>query len=139
MDDLLGTELTAKRFIPMLVLMIIIFILSNQPGDSIHLPNIVDIDKVCHFMEYAALGASCLYGLQPAAEKLTPLTICLLTIGICTAYGISDEIHQIFVPGRDSSAADVAADFLGSLLAVSIWWRKFKNTRLRRGLNHANL
>ena len=112
----------------MLTLMIIIFILSSQPGDSIHLPDIVNIDKLCHLLEYAVLGASCLYGLHPAAEKLTPIVIFFLTIGICTAYGITDEIHQMFVPGRDSSAADVAADFLGSVLAANLWWWKFKNT-----------
>lgn len=132
-------ELSVKRFLPMLLLMIMIFILSSQPGDAILLPDIVNIDKACHLLEYTVLGASCLYALHPAAVKLMPITICCLAIVICTAYGITDEVHQMFVPGRDSSAADVAADFLGALLAAGIWWYKFKNRRLLEDLNHANI
>ena len=31
-------------------------------------------------------------------------------------YGITDELHQLFVPGREASVIDVAVDTLGSLL-----------------------
>lgn len=41
-------------------------------------------------------------------------------IGIATAYGVLDEFHQSFVPGRDPSALDVLADFVGATLAVMI-------------------
>lgn len=41
-------------------------------------------------------------------------------IGIATAYGVLDEFHQSFVPGRDTSALDVLADFVGATLAVMI-------------------
>lgn len=41
-------------------------------------------------------------------------------IGIATAYGVLDEFHQSFVPGRDPSAFDVLADFIGATLAVMI-------------------
>lgn len=41
-------------------------------------------------------------------------------IGIATAYGVLDEFHQSFVPGRDTSALDVLADFIGATLAVMI-------------------
>lgn len=41
-------------------------------------------------------------------------------IGISTAYGVLDEYHQSFVPGRDASVLDVVADFAGAALAVLI-------------------
>ncbi len=118
------TDLTALRFLPMLLLMAVIFTLSSQPGDRIHLPDIVNIDKLCHALEYATLAATCLYGLHPARQSLAPIIIGLIAVVFCTTYGVTDEIHQIFVPGRDSSAFDVCADFLGAF-TVSLWWLKY--------------
>jgi VanZ family protein len=40
---------------------------------------------------------------------------------ISAAFGLSDELHQHFVPGRDASALDLAADTVGSLAGVLAW------------------
>lgn len=50
----------------------------------------------------------------------------ILTVG----YGISDEYHQLFVPGRHSSIADVLFDAAGALAMLLLlrrvsWLRKF--------------
>ena len=47
-------------------------------------------------------------------------------------YGVSDELHQFFVPGRDSSLKDVLFDSVGAAFAfliyyISIEWRNGKN------------
>lgn len=39
---------------------------------------------------------------------------------IAVFYGISDEIHQYFVPGRHCSLHDVFADTFGALIAYSV-------------------
>ena len=36
-------------------------------------------------------------------------------------WGISDEIHQYFVPGRDSSVRDLLADAVGFAVAVGVF------------------
>jgi VanZ family protein len=51
------------------------------------------------------------------AAPLAPAAA-VLAVVLCTAYGISDEFHQSFVPGRDASAGDVAKDFGGSALGA---------------------
>ena len=38
-----------------------------------------------------------------------------------TLYGISDEIHQYYVPYRNSELGDVLADFVGSVAGVLIY------------------
>ena len=49
----------------------------------------------------------------------------LVTI-LVVAFGISDEIHQSFVPNRDASLADVIADGIGGCAAtfVLVWWHR---------------
>lgn len=42
----------------------------------------------------------------------------VLTISICTAYGLSDEIHQSFVPNRVFDWYDLLADFLGVCFSI---------------------
>lgn len=39
-----------------------------------------------------------------------------ILIGIC--YGLSDEWHQSYIPGRDSTAEDVLSDALGAVAAA---------------------
>ena len=45
---------------------------------------------------------------------------CLLGVIIAIAYGVSDEIHQYFIPGRHCSWHDVVADTAGALLAYGV-------------------
>ncbi len=44
---------------------------------------------------------------------------CLFGLLIAIAFGVSDEIHQYFVPGRHCSFHDVISDTIGALLAYS--------------------
>jgi len=58
---------------------------------------------------------------------------------IGTLYGISDEIHQFFVPFRSPSATDLLADFLGLILAQFLFF-SYKNvakkaSSFRAGMN----
>lgn len=46
----------------------------------------------------------------------------LITIILSFLYALSDEIHQIFVPGRAFELSDLILDFSGSLLALSLWF-----------------
>lgn len=45
----------------------------------------------------------------------------LLVIVLTAAFGILDEFHQSFVPGRDPSFGDVASDTFGAILATVCW------------------
>ncbi len=44
--------------------------------------------------------------------------VALLSISASTAYGISDEIHQYFVPCRSADVMDALADMVGSGMGV---------------------
>lgn len=48
----------------------------------------------------------------------------LLIIGISLLYAASDEIHQLFVPGRVASIKDFLIDSMGIFLAILIYPKK---------------
>ncbi len=61
----------------------------------------------------------------------------LLSVVSASLYGVSDEIHQSFVPFREASIADVIADILGSVCGVYLYYVGVvsRMDRRRRGLN----
>lgn len=100
----------------------LIFILSSMP----HPPQIEGDDftikwvtTVGHILEYSILGFLLLAGFRSGDDRMRERAI-LLAIAIATLYGVTDEIHQSFVPNRDSSILDVLADGIGSTLGVFI-------------------
>jgi len=46
-------------------------------------------------------------------------------IVVTALYGVLDEVHQLYVPGRTFSYSDMGFDFLGGCLIVfKAWWEK---------------
>ena len=104
----------------------IIFFLSNQPGDFIQLPDIFGFDKVAHLIAYTVLAATFLYGIHPFSHGSNRMAYVIAAVFFCILFGISDEFHQSFIPGRSVSIWDVVADTLGGLLAAGFWYKRSK-------------
>ncbi len=105
------------------MMMGLIFTLSGQPGENLVLPDIVNIDKLLHSLIYGVLALAGLFFLPRNRRHDRPLYRGLLVVLFCLAYGFSDEIHQVFVPGRFPSGWDILADVTGAILAVSGYYR----------------
>ena len=76
---------------------------------------------VVHFLLYAELGALAWndFRSEPAAWlSNSPLAAAIF---FCALYGLSDEIHQVYVPGRVFQVRDLAADFLGGAFGATAW------------------
>ena len=76
-------------------------------------------DKVVHAAVYAVLGAL----LRVALGRTGP------AIALAAAYGVTDEVHQAFVPGRDADAFDWIADAVGSALGALFAARAWRSSR----------
>jgi VanZ family protein len=88
-----------------------IFYLSSLPGGSIgFLPF---SDKIKHFFLYLVLGSIFAYFLKNLKSNLTWTMLGIITLFFTLIYGLSDEIHQLFVPGRAFDMTDLLADALG--------------------------
>lgn len=106
--------------LPLITYWIILFILTSLPaGFAIETKDIGD--KFLHFGAYALLSVLLYLNLyfQNKIKVLNkfPATF---TVLIASIYGLFDEIHQMFVPGRSAEFLDWLADFSGSLVAVLI-------------------
>ena len=110
------------RVVPVTLVMGIIFFLSHQQGSNFALPKIVPIDKLLHCLLYAVLGLAALMALPPLFRQQRPLLASSLVVLICFFYGITDEFHQSFVPGRNCDVFDVLADASGGVLAAVCGW-----------------
>ncbi|WP_051309997.1 VanZ family protein [Desulfogranum japonicum] len=115
---------------PMMIIMGVIFFLSHQTGDTIHLPSIPGVDKLLHAIAYTVLGLSYAFAFPDIHWSDKPRKIQCTVILLCLLYGISDELHQAFVPGRMVSGADLVADAFGGIVAASVY--PFLYTKIRR-------
>lgn len=75
-------------------------------------------DKVVHFMEYGVLAVLLFGALGSTFPRWTRLRVARAAVIMATFYGLSDEFHQSFVPGREASGVDLLADFTGASLSV---------------------
>lgn len=94
----------------------LIFYLSSQPHPEEDLPSFVGLfsDKVLHGIEYAVLGGLCYRALRWGTNESWGSAALPLAVLFASLYGISDEVHQSFVPFRESSWLDWVADTIGA-------------------------
>lgn len=104
-----------------LVWMATIYYLSSHPMPNIDL-GFAAQDKLVHLAGYGLLSAL-LLGAMPWREGGYRPRHVLLAALLAALYGLSDEWHQSFVPGRNSDALDMIADAMGAALgSLSLWW-----------------
>lgn len=119
------------RLVPMILVMGTIFFLSHQQGDSLYLPALPGIDKLAHLSAYGVLAAATLFAFSERWKVERAGLAVLLTTLFCLFYGLTDELHQSFIPGRAPSVGDIMADFGGAGLVGLLWLRlkrRMKNT-----------
>lgn len=124
------------RFVPVTLVMGLIFFLSNQNGASLPMPDIPNIDKLAHFLIYALLAAAALYAFPALVRRRRSRLVGVIVILLCVLYGITDEFHQSFIPGRSVSGWDLLADAVGASIMVLGWfyWRSSSFTRKKSRL-----
>ena len=103
---------------PVLLVMGLIFFFSSLP-DPGGTPGGIS-DKTAHVLIYAALGASLVRALAGGRIPAMTLTRILLAAALGTLYGVSDEIHQHFVPPRTPDILDVVADSIGAFVGAVV-------------------
>jgi VanZ family protein len=111
-------------WVPVITYAALIFALSAQPHPERLLPPFLERlgDKLLHVVEYGVLAVLCYRAFRHAWYRANALTALSLAIVAATVYGVSDEVHQAFVPSRTSDLWDIAADLAGACLGSSLWF-----------------
>jgi VanZ family protein len=98
----------------------LIFFLSSQ--STLPMPMLFPgEDKLIHAIAYGLMGL--LAWMTFSSEQRPLIMVFSASLVFCSLYGLSDEWHQSFVPGRDASLGDWLADTLGAALAALVLFR----------------
>lgn len=77
------------------------------------------IRKLAHMAEYGVLASLVFFAVLPDLKKQNRKHY-RLTFLISVLYAISDECHQLFIPGRSGRATDVLIDSIGMSIGMLI-------------------
>ena len=121
-------RIVVLRWLPAIAMMGIIFILSSLPSSRI--PDYGNLDTLIkkggHALGYGLLGLSYFYALPKRLSKFYRVLTALL---MAVLFALSDEYHQSFVQGRNSSLSDVLVDGFGATLALVLGSTYSSNSR----------
>jgi VanZ family protein len=108
---------------PPLAYATLIFVLSSLSRPEETLPSfLTDLgDKTLHLVEYGLFGALCYRAFRYAAGVRGARYSLPLSILAAALYGVTDEVHQAFVPLREASVWDWLADTVGATVGVAGW------------------
>lgn len=98
----------------------LIFFLSSQSTPSRYIPGLFYglSDKFLHAIEYGILAILLYRAFKHTVNTRWTIGVSLFS---AMAYGLSDEIHQWFVPHREADIWDLLADGCGATLLVFAW------------------
>jgi VanZ family protein len=104
-----------KLWLPVIAYMAMLFWLSSlskpprPPGVSFY---------VVHIAAYAGLAALTTRATGKGLSDVSWRAVCAAIV-ISALYGVTDEYHQLFVPGRTFELLDLAADAFGSIVGAN--------------------
>lgn len=88
-------------------------------------------DKWAHLLIYMPLGFLLMRALAQTQTGTSTTFLFFLATGIGALYGIFDEVHQHFVPGRHMDWRDAVADGFGVVLGSWLYLKVRRRLALR--------
>jgi len=126
-----------KYWLPFFVWAVVIFSFSANPAvktSEIHWQDFI-IKKTAHVIEYFIFSLL-LYRALKSTGKFKSKDAIIIVLIIAFFYGLSDEFHQSFTPGREPRMRDVFIDAFGSLIFILVFYKFVpKNKKIKRLFN----
>jgi VanZ family protein len=109
---------------PALLIAGAIFVASSLPRAQLPQVGFPGIDKLEHGLAYALLGAALARGWylrRRPGQVIRWTTLWFAAWLLALGYGLSDELHQLLVPGRMFDLADLLADAIGAGIGAAAY------------------
>ena len=103
---------------PVAVYMAAIFYVSSLPQPTVPLGG----DKPWHLLAYFGLGVLTIRAVAGGLPASIQWRVAAIATAIAVGYAATDELHQMYVPGRSAELTDLLADAIGVVLGTSICW-----------------
>jgi VanZ family protein len=112
-----------RYWLPLAAYAGLIFYLSSLSHPEVYVPSLVMElgDKILHAIEYGVLGILFYRVFRHAAGRWSTGHALLLAIAASAIYGLTDELHQAFVPLREADGWDLLMDALGAGIGAWSW------------------
>jgi VanZ family protein len=82
----------------------------------------VGTDKPLHWLAYLGLAIVIVRALAGGLPRRIEFGTAVAALLITIAYAVTDELHQLFVPGRSGDVYDLMADSAGALAGTIVCW-----------------
>lgn len=99
----------------------------------------VDPSPIGHFCEYFLLGLLLANALRFDGEELACVfdaqrgkRVIARVLAIAALYAVTDEFHQVFVPGRMCDPVDWAVDSCAAVVGALVFWQVARAVARRR-------
>jgi VanZ family protein len=110
----------ALYWLPLILYCVLIYIQSAYPSPE-QIPSFRFVDKMLHLGAYAIMGILFYRAYRTLKIRDNLQLLMMLSVVSASLYGVSDEIHQSFVPFRSAEVADAIADFCGAVCGVYLY------------------
>lgn len=117
---------------PLIAYCTFIVIQSHLPS-PVELPKVSHLDKLLHFGAYGVMAVLFYRTYLAGWPRARKPTLFWVSAASAALFGLSDEIHQFFVPHRTADPLDFLADTGGAFLGAALYQRLFDPDRRRRG------
>jgi VanZ family protein len=129
---------TLRLWIPMILSGSVIGLVS-QYGSVPTIPpgpaGLVQLEILGHLGLYFILGL-CVARYLFAGMGIGAIATIVLTAAVSVAFGVSDEVHQMYVPGRSADFGDLLPDLVGGMMGALVYLSGVLLARLMRNSTH---
>jgi len=111
----------ARLWAPVILWAVMIFVLSSYESPLGIRVKVFGFDKAGHAAIYGVLAFLIARAFTGRAAGWSGAKIFFAAVVLTFLYGVSDELHQTFVPGRDGNVADAIFDLIGACAGAYLY------------------
>ncbi len=121
-----------KYRLPAILWAVLIFIASSIPSKALPRLGLFSWDKLLHMGEFGIFGLLLARAFNSWLSVKKMSILVTLTVSTGVIWALLDEVHQMFVLGRDANVYDFLADALGVIIAqvifIQVQQRRLRST-----------